>query len=177
MPMGQCEFYFVVPIQSLSRVWFFAAPWTAACHSTLSFTISQSFLGFMFIESVMLSNHLILCCTLLLLPSMLPTIRVFSNELALCIRWPVYQSFSLRISLSNEYSGLSSFKIDQFDLLVLKGTLKSLLQHYNSKASTLQGRAFLMVHLLHLYMTIGETIALNIWTFVGTEKSLFKYAD
>ena len=173
--MGQCEFYFVVPIQSLSHVWFFAAPWTAAWHSTLSFTISQSFL--MFIESVMLSNHLILCCTLLLLPSMLPTIRVFSNELALCIRWPVYQSFSLRISLSNEYSGLISFKIDQFDLLVLKGTLKSLLQHYNSKASTLQGRAFLMVHLLHLYMTIGETIALNIWTFAGTVKSLFKYAD
>ena len=89
----------------------------------------------------------------------------------------MYQSFSLRISLSNEYSGLISFKIDQFDLLVLKGTLKSLLQHYNSKASTLQGRAFLMVHLLHLYMTIGETIALNIWTFAGTVKSLFKYAD
>ena len=123
--MGQCEFYFVVPIQSLSHLWFFASPWTAACHSTLSFTISQSFLGFMFIESVMLSNHHILCCTLLLLPSMLPTIRVFSNELALCIRWPVYQSFSLRISLSNEYSGLISFKIDQFDLLVFSRVFSS----------------------------------------------------
>ena len=114
----------------------------------------------------MLSNHLILCCSLLLLPSTFPSIRVFSKESVLCIRWPKYWSFNFSISPSNEYSGLISFWIDQFDLFAVQGTLKSLLlQHPNSKASVLQCSAFFMVQLSHLYMTIGKTIALTIWTF------------
>ena len=126
----------------------------------------------MSIESVTLSNYLILCHPLLLLPSILPSIRVFSNELALCIRWPKYWSFCFSISPSNEYSGLISFRIDWFDLLTVQGTLKSLLQHHSLKASVLQHSAFLMVQLSHLHMTTGKTIALTIWTFVSKVMSL-----
>jgi len=117
------------------------------------------------------SSHLILCLLLLLLPSVYPSIRVFSSELALCIRWPQYWSFSFSISPSNEYSGLISFRTDWFDLLAFQGTLKSLLQHYSSKASILQHPAFLMVQLSHPYMTPGKTITLR--TFVGGDVSLF----
>ena len=131
----------------------------------MSFTISQSLLRLMSIESMMLSNRLILCRPLLFLHSVFPSIRVFSKESAFHIRWPKYQSFS--ISPSNEYSGLISFRIDWFDLLVVQGTLKSLLQHHSSKASILQHSAFFMVQLSHLYMTTGKTIALPLWTFVG----------
>ena len=119
------------------------------------------------LESVMPSNHLILCCPLLLPPSIFPSIWVFSNESVLAIRWPKYQSFSFSISPSNEYSGLISFRIDWFDLLAAQGTLKSLLQHNSSKASILQRSAFFMVQLPHPYMTTGKTIALTIWTFAG----------
>ena len=117
-------------------------PWTAACQASLSLTISQSLLKLMSIESVMPSNHLILCCPLLLLPSIFPSSRVFSNELALRIRWPKYWGFSFSISPSNEYSGLISFRIDRFDLLAIQRTLRSLFQHHNSKASILQCSAF-----------------------------------
>ena len=132
-------------IQSLSGVWLFATPWTAARQASLSITNSWSFLELMLIESVMPSNHLILCHPLLLLPSIFPSIRVFSHESVLCIRWPKYWSFSSSISPSNEYSGLVSFRIDWFDLLAVQGTLKSLLQHHSSKASILQLSAFFMV--------------------------------
>ena len=114
-------------VQSLNCVWLFVAPWTAACQASLSITNSQGLLKLMSIESVIPSNHLILCCPLLLLPSIFPNIRVFSNESALCIRWPKYWSFNFSISPSNEYSGLISFRIDWFDLLAVQGTLKSLL--------------------------------------------------
>ena len=124
------------------------------------------------IESVMPSNHLILCCLLLCLPSIFPSIRVFSNESALRIRWPKYWSFSFSISPSNEYSGLISFRIDWFDLLEVQGTLKSLLQHHSSKASILRCSAFFIVQLSHPYMTTGKTIALTRWTFVGKVMSL-----
>ena len=140
-------------------------PWTAACQNSLSFTISQSWLKLMSIESVMASNHLILCHPLLLLPLIFPSIRVFSNESALRIRWPKYWSFSLSISPSNEYSGLISFRIDWFNLPVNQGTLKSLLQHHNSKASVLQCSSFFMIQLSHPYMTIGKTTALTRQTF------------
>ena len=126
----------------------------------------------MSIESVMLSNHLILRCPLLLLPSIFPSIRVFSNESVLHIRWPKYWSFNFSISPSNEYSGLISFKIDWFDLLAVQGALKSLLQHYSSKASILQCSAFFTVQLSYPYMTTGKTIVLTIWTFVGKVMSL-----
>ena len=162
--------FFVV--QSLSCVQFFATPWTAACQAPLSITISWSLLRFMFTESVMPSNHLILYRLLLLLPPVFPSIRVFSNESALRIRWPKYWSFSFSISPSNEYSGLIFFRIDWFDLLAVQGTLKSLLQHHNSKASILWHSAFFMIQLSHLYMIIGKTIALTIWTFVGKVISL-----
>jgi len=118
------------------------------------------------------SNHLILCCPFLLLPSILPSIRVFSNESALCIRWPKYWSFSLNISPSNEYSGLISFRIDWLELLAVQGNLKHLLQHHSSKASTLQHSAFFIVQLSHPCMTTGKTIALTRLTFVGKEMSL-----
>ena len=121
-------------VQSLSCFRLFVTPWTVACQDSLSFTISWSFLKFMSVESVMLSNHLILCCPLFLQPSIFPSIRVFSNESALQIRWPKYWIFSFSISPSNEYSGLISFRIDWFDLLVVQGTLKHLLQHHISKA-------------------------------------------
>ena len=143
-------------------------PWTAACQASLSITNSQTLLKLMHIESVMPSKHLILCCSLLLLPSIFPNIRDFSNESLLRIRWPKYWSFS-----SSEYSGLISFRIDWFDLLVVQGTLKSLLQHHGSKSSILQCSAFLMVQLSHPYTTTGKTIALTRWTFVGNEMSLF----
>ena len=126
----------------------------------------QSLLKLMSIESMMPSNHLILCHPLLLLPSIFPSIRVFSNESALCIRWPNYWSFIFSISPSNEYSGLISFRIDWFDLLSVQGTLKSLLQHHTSKASIFWCSAFFMVQLSHLYMTTGKTVALTSWTFV-----------
>ena len=126
----------------------------------------------MSIESVMPSNHLILCCPLLLPPSIFPRIRVFSNESALLIRWPNYWSFSFKISPSNEYSGLISFRIDWFDLLAVQGTLKSLLQHHNLKSSILRHSALFMVRLSHLYMTTGKTIALTIRTSVGKVMSL-----
>ena len=136
-------------------------PWTTACQASLSITNSWSLLKFMPIKSVMPSNHLILCHTLLFLPSIYPNIRVFSNESALHIRWPKYWSFSFSISPSNEYSGLVSFRIDWFDLLEVEGTLKSLLQLHSSKASILWHSAFFRVQLSHPYMTTGKTIALT----------------
>ena len=123
-------------------------------------------------ESVMPSNHLILCCPLLLLPSIFPSIRVCSNELARCIRWPKYWSFSFNISPSNEYPGLISFRMDWLDLLAVQGTLKSLLQYHSSKASILLHSAFIIVQLSHPYMTTGKTIALTRWTFVDKAMSL-----
>ena len=145
-------------VQSLSHVWLFETPWAAASQASLSFTISQS----LFTLMVMLSNHLILCYPLLLFPSTFPSIRVFSNESDLRIRWPKYRSFSFSISPSNEYSGLISFRIDLFGLLPIQGTLKSLLQHHSSKASILWHLAFFTVQLSHPYMTTGKTIALTI---------------
>ena len=134
----------------------FVTPWTAACQASLPSTISWSLLKLKSIESVMLSNHLIFCHPLLLLPSIFPSIMVFSNELTLHMRWPKYWSFS--ISPSNEYSGLISFRIDWFDLLAVQGTLMSLLQHHNSKASILRHSAFFVIQLSHPYMTTRKTI-------------------
>ena len=153
-------------VQSLSHVWLFATPWTAAYQSSLSFAISQSLLKLKSTESVMSSNHLILCHPLLFLPSIFPRIKVSSNELAVLIRWPKYWSFSFRISpsTSNEYSGLISFRIDCFDLAV-QGTLKSFLQCHSSKASILWHSAFFMVQLSHPYSTTEKTTALTGWTF------------
>ena len=125
-------------------VWLSATPWIAACQAPLSFTISQSLLKFMSVESVMLSNHPILCSPLLLLPSICPSIRIFSSESVLCIRWPKYWSSSFSISPSNEYSGLMSFRLDWFDFFAAQGTLKSLLRHHNSKAPIIWGSAFFM---------------------------------
>ena len=154
-------------VQSLSRVRLFASPWTIAQQASLSITNSQSLLKLMSIESVMPSNHLILCHPLLLLPSTFPSIRVFSSESVFHIRWPKYWSFSFSISPSNECSGLISFRIDWLAILAVQGTLKSLLQYYSLKASILQRSAFLMVQLSHPYMAIGKIIALTTWTFVG----------
>ena len=148
-------------VQSLSRVWLFTTPWTAAHQASPSITNSQSLPKLMSIESVMPSNHLILCRPLLLLPSIFPSIRVFSNESALCIRWPKYWNFSFSISLSNEHPGLISFKVDWLDLVAVQGTLKSLLQHHSSKASILWHSAFFIVPLSCPYMTTGKTIALT----------------
>ena len=158
--------------QLLSHVQLFVILWTTAHQASLSFTISQSLLKLMSIESVMPSNHLILCCLLLLLPSIFPSIRVFSKELALHIMWPKYWSFSFNISPSNDHSGLISFRMDWLDLLAVQGTRKSLLQHHSSKASILQCSAFFMVQLSHPYMSIGKTIALTRQTFVGKVMSL-----
>ena len=138
----------------------------------MSFAVSGSLLKLMCIESVMPSNHLIVCCPLLLLPSIFPNIRVFSNESVLCIRWPKYWSFSLRISPLNDYLGLISFKIDWFDLLAVQGAPKSLLQHHSSKASILQCLSFFMVQLSHPYMTTGKKIPLTRWNFVSKVMSL-----
>ena len=145
-------------------------PWTRACQASLSITNSQSLLRLMFIELVMPSNHLILCCPLLP-PSIFPSIRVFSNESGLCIRYRKYWSFSFSIGPSNEYSGLISFRIDWLDLLAALGTL-SLLQHHSSKASILQHSAFFIVQFSHPYVTTGKTIALTRWTFVDKVMSL-----
>ena len=145
-------------IQSLSLVWLFATPWTTACKASLSITNSQSPWKPMFIESVMPSNHLIFYCPLLLLPPIPPSIRVFSNESALCMRWPKYWSFSFNISLSNERSGLTSFRMDWLDLLAVHGTPKSLLQHHSSKTSILWLSAFFIVQLSHLDMTTWKTV-------------------
>ena len=159
-------------VQSLSHVQLFAAPWTAACQASLSITNSQSLLKLMSIESVMPSNHLILCHPLLLLPSVFPSIKILSNESVLLIRWPKYWSFTFIISPSSEYSGLISFRMDWLDLFAVQGTLKSLLQHHSSKASILQRSAFFTVQLSHPYMTTGKTITLTRRTFVGKIMSL-----
>jgi len=159
-------------VQSLSHVRLFATPWTAALQASLFITNSQSLLRLMSIKLVMPSNHLILYCLLLLPPSILPSIRVFSNESVFCIRWPKYWSFSFSISPSNEYSGLIFFRIDWLDLLAVQGTLKSLLQHHSSKASILRRSAFFIAQLSHLYMTNRKTIALTRQTFVDKVMSL-----
>ena len=159
-------------VQSLSRVQLFVTPMTAACLASLSITNSWSLRKLMSIESVMPSSHLILCHPLLLSPSIFPSIRVFSNESALHIRWPKYWSFSFNISPSKEHSGLISFRMDWLDLLAVQGTLKSLLQHHSSKASILWCSAFFIVQLSHPYMNTGKAIALTRWTFVGKVISL-----
>ena len=179
--MSSCHFlYFALflegsftlfTVQLLSRVKLFGTPWTAACQASLTITNSWSLLKLLSIQSVIPSNHLILCHPLLLPPSVFPSIMVFSNESVLPTRWPKYWSFSFSISPSNEYSGLISFRIDWFDLAV-QGTLKSLLQHHSSKASILQHSAFFIVQLSHPCMTTGKTIALTRQTFVGKVMSL-----
>ena len=182
---GFCNFYSFVfwvflnwsivycsSVQSLSRVRLFATPWITACQASLSITNSQNPPKPMSIELVMPSNHLILCRPLLLLLSIFPSIRVFSNESALSIRWPEYWSFSFNISPSNEHPGLIFFRMDWLDLLVVQGTLNSLLQHHSSKASILQHSAFFIVQLSHPYMTTGKTIALTRPTFVDKVMSL-----
>ena len=166
-------FLVIVVVQLLSHVQLFVTPWTAALQAFLSFTMSQNLLKLKSIESVMPSNRLILCCPLLLLPSIFPSIRVFSNEPVLHIRWPKYWSFNYSIGLSNEYSRVDFF----YDWLVWSPcsptrSLKSLLQHHSSKASILWYSAFFMVQLSHPYMTTGKTIALTVWTFVGKVMSL-----
>ena len=148
-------------VQSLSRVWLLATPWIAACQASLSITNSQSSLKLVSIESVMPSSHLILCCPLLLLPQIPPSIRVFSNESTLRMRWPKYRSFSFSIIPSKEHPGLISFRMDWLGLLAVQGTLKSLLQHHTSKASILWCSAFFTVQLSYPYMTTGKTIALT----------------
>ena len=162
----------IVFVQSASHVQLFMTPWTAACQASLSLPISQSLLKLMSTESMMPSNHLILCHSLVLLPSIFPSIRAFSHESSLHIRWPKYWTVSFSISPSNAYSGLISFRIDRFGLLAVQRTLKSLLQHHSSKASVLRCTAFFMAQLSHPYMTTGKTIALTIWTFVGKVMSL-----
>ena len=147
-------------------------PWTAACQASLSFTISQNLLKLMSVESVMPSSHLILWHPLLLLPSIFPSIRDFSNESAVLLRWGKYWSFNLSIGPYNEYSGLISLKIDWFDLLAVQGTLRNLLQHHSSKASILRRYTFFTIQLSQPYMTTGKTTALTIQTFVGRLMSL-----
>ena len=158
-------------VQLLSYVQVFATPWTAEHQASLSFTISQSLLKLMSIESLMPFNHLILCHSLILLLSIFPSIRVFSYELVLCTRWTKYWSFS--ISLSSEYSGLISSRIDWFDLLAVQRTLKSFLQHHTSKSSVLHSSAFFMVQLSHPYMCTGKTIGLTRWIFFSKVMSSF----
>ena len=164
--LGQASMLARSSAQSLSCVWLFVTPWIAARQASLSITNSWRLLKLMSIESVMPSNHL------LLQPSIFPSIRVFSNESVLGIRWPKYWSFSFSISLSNEHPGLISFRMDWLDLLAVQGTLKSLLQHHTSKVSILQCPAFFMVQLSHPYMTTGKIIALTRWTFVSKSKEL-----
>ena len=159
-------------VQSLSCVRLFVTLCTAACQASLSINNSWNSLKLMSIQLVMPFNHLILCRPLLLPPSNFPSIRIFSSESVLCIRWPKYWSFSFSINPSNEYSGLISFTMDWLDLLAVQGTLKSLLQYHTSKASILWCSAFLMVPLSHPYMTTGKIIALTRWTFVGKVISL-----
>ena len=169
-PLFYSLFSFISSVQSLSHVQLFVIPWTAAHQASLSITNSQTLLKLMSAESVMPSSHLI-CHPLLLLPSIFPSIRVFSNESALHIRWPKYWSFSFNISPSNEYSGLISFRMDWMDLLAVQGILKNL-QHHSSKASILWHSAFFIVQLSHPYMTTGKARALTRWTFVGKATSL-----
>ena len=159
-------------LQLLSCVRLFATPWITRHQASLSITNSQSLPKLMSIELVMPSNHLILCCPLIILPSIFPSIRVFSNESGLRIRWSKYWSFSFNISPSNEHPGLIFFRMDWLDLLAVQGTLKSLIQHYSSKASILQPSTFFIVQLSHPYMTTEKTIALIRWTFVDKVMSL-----
>ena len=159
-------------VQSLSHVRLFAIPWITPHQASLSITNSWSSLKLTSIESVMPSSHLILCRPLLLLPSIPPSIRVFSNELTLRMRWPKYWSFSFSVIPSKEIPGLISFRMDWLDLLAVQGTLKSLLQHHTSKASILQHSAFFTIQLSHPYMTTGKTVALTRQTFVGKVMSL-----
>ena len=147
----------VVAVQSFSHVQLFVTPWTAACQASLSFTVSWNLLKLMSIESVMPSKHLTLCCPLLLLPSIFPSIRLFSSESTLCIRWPKHWSFSFSNSPSNEHSGLISFRIDRLDLLAVQETLKSLLQHHSSKASILWRSAVFIVQLSHPYVILERS--------------------
>ena len=160
---SEIHYTFVLVVQSLSHVQFFATPWMAAPQASLSFTISRSLSKLTFIELVMPSNHLILSHPLLLPPLVFPRIRAFSNESVLWSRWPKYWSYSF----NNEYSGLISFRINWLDLLAVQGTLKSLFQHHSSKASILQHSASFMVQLSHPYTTTRKTIALTRWTFVA----------
>ena len=162
----------VVVVQLLSCFWLFATPCAAACQASLSFTVSRGLLRLMSTESMMLSKHLILCCPLLLFPSVFPSTGVFSNESVLHIRWTNYQSFSFPINSFDDYSGLFLFRSDWFDFLAIQGTLQSLLQHHNMKASILWCSAFFMVQLSHSHMTTRKTIALTIWTFVSKVMSL-----
>ena len=150
-------------------------PETVARQASLFFTVSQGLLKLMSIELILPSNHLILCHALLLLPSIFPSIRVFSNDLALCMRWPKYWSYSFSISPSNEYSGLISFRIEWFGIFAVWGILKSLLYHYSSKASILKHLAFFTIQLSHPCMTTGKTITLNIWTLVSKVMSLISW--
>ena len=161
-PLGLTDL--ISSVQSLSHVRLFATPWIAACQASLSITNSWSPPKPMSIESVMPSSHLIVCRPLLLLPWIFPSIRVFSNQSALRVRWPEYWSFSFSMSPSNEYSGQISFRIHCLGLLTVQGTLKSLLQHHSSKASVLRHSVFFRVQLSHPYMTTGKTIALTVWT-------------
>ena len=161
----------VIDILLLSCVWLFVTPWTAAHQASLSFTISWSLLKLISIDSMIPSNHLILCQTLPFLPSIFPSITVFSNEMTLCIRWPKYWNFNFSLSPYNDYSELISFRMDLLDLLAVQGTLKSLLQQHTSKASMWHS-AFFMIQLSHPYMTTGNIIALTRWTFVGKVMSL-----
>ena len=175
MKTGTCISFIKVQFSSvhlLSRVRLFLTPWTAECQASLSITNSQSLLKLMSIESVMPSNHLILCCPFLLPLPIFSSIRVFSNEPVLCSRWPKYWSYNFSISPSNEYSGLISFRVDWLDLLVVQETLKSLLRPHSSEASILQYSAFFTVQFSHPYMTTGKTIALTTRTFVGKVMSL-----
>ena len=165
-------YLFSFVVQLLSRVQLFATPWTAARQDSLSFTISQSFFKLMSVESMILSNHLILCYRPFHLPSVFSSIRVFSSESLLHIRWPKYWSFSFSISPSNEHLGLISFRIDWLDLLAVQRTLMNLLQHHSSKASVFWHSTFFMVQLSHPSMTTGKPIALTIMTFVGKVMSL-----
>ena len=158
-------------VQSISHVQLLVTAWTVACQASLSIAISQSLLKLMSIELLMPSNHLILCYPLLLLPSIFPSIRVFSNESVVPIRGPKYWSFSFSISPSNEHSGIISFRVDWFDLLAVEGTLKSL-QNHSWKAPILQCSAFFIVQFSHPYITTGKTTALTIWIFVGQVMSL-----
>ena len=158
--------------QSLSRVWLLATPWIAARQASLSITNSRSSPRLTSIKSAMPSSHLILCRPLLLLPPIPPSIRVFSHESTLRMRWPKYWTFSFSIIPSKEIPGLISFRMDWLDLLAVQGTRKSLLQHHTSKASILRRSAFFTVQLSHPYMTTGKTIALTRWTFVGKVMSL-----
>ena len=169
-PIQPARLIFLKPysMQSLSCVWLFVTPWTAACQVSLPITNSQILLKLMSIESVMPSNHLILCCPLLLLPS----VRVFSRESVLCIRWPKYRSFSFHISPYNEYSGLISFRVDCFDLLPVQGTLTNLPWFPVQKHQFFRAQFSLIVQLSHPYMNTGKTVALTRWTFVGKVVSL-----